>query len=201
MSSEELAPTSLKKRRIERQEKYFKEQVLMKEDSKIITKTHKGENILTVNKDTNEHEDYIVPEKVNDGRSNKENTKNVSDNRWDDKSEKASWNYDSDDGEKKDITLTKNSNESENKRHVPITKLSGAKSKSELNQKNNSGKNNENKFKNLSTDMMNFFNLLQEYKKENLVIKFNDKLKSSLKYETFQEIIKFREEEKSNLNK
>ena len=200
MSSEELAPTSLKKRRIERQEKYFKEQVLMKEDAKIISKTHKGENILTVNKDSNEHEDYCIPEKVSDNRLNKENSKNVSDNRWDDKSEKASWNYDSDEGEKKNISVIKNYSLSENMRDVSVTKLSSSKSKSELNLKNNSRKINENKYKNLSTDMMNFYNLLQEYTKENLLLKFNDKLKSSLKYETFQEIIKFREEEKSNLN-
>ena len=35
LSSEELAPSSIKNKRIERQNKYFKEQVLMKEDMKI----------------------------------------------------------------------------------------------------------------------------------------------------------------------
>jgi hypothetical protein len=51
MQAEELAPSSVKNRRVERQNKYFKEQVLMKEETKIISKTHKGESILTVDKD------------------------------------------------------------------------------------------------------------------------------------------------------
>ncbi len=34
--------------RTERQNRYFKEQVLMREDMKIIAKTHKGESILNV---------------------------------------------------------------------------------------------------------------------------------------------------------
>ena len=49
LSSEELAPSTIKNKRIERQNKYFKEQVLMKEDMKIITKNHKGESILNTN--------------------------------------------------------------------------------------------------------------------------------------------------------
>jgi len=48
MSAEELAPSSVKKFRDERQSKYFKEQVFMKEETKIITKNHKGESILTI---------------------------------------------------------------------------------------------------------------------------------------------------------
>ena len=36
MSAEELAPSSLKNRRSERQNKYFKEQVLIGDDNKII---------------------------------------------------------------------------------------------------------------------------------------------------------------------
>ena len=50
MTAEELAPSSLKNSRIERQDKYFRENVLMKENTKIIAKTHKGESILTVDK-------------------------------------------------------------------------------------------------------------------------------------------------------
>jgi hypothetical protein len=75
MSAEELAPSSLKNRRVERQNKYFNEQVLMKEEAKIIAKTHKGESILTV---SNNQEEFIFNE--------------VKDN----VSEKASFDYQSD---------------------------------------------------------------------------------------------------------
>jgi hypothetical protein len=77
MSAEELAPSSLKNRRTERQNKYFKEQVLMKEDTRIIAKTHKGESILTVDKSAYQDE-YIFNDKA------------------DNVSEKASFDYQSD---------------------------------------------------------------------------------------------------------
>ncbi len=48
LTSEQLAPSRIKNMRTERQIKYFKEQVLMKEEMKIIAKTHKGESILNV---------------------------------------------------------------------------------------------------------------------------------------------------------
>jgi len=48
LSSEQLAPSRMKNMRTERQNKYFKEQVLMKEEMKIIAKNHKGESILNV---------------------------------------------------------------------------------------------------------------------------------------------------------
>ena len=49
MKAEELAPSELKNKRSERQNKYFKEQVLVTDDNKITTKSHKGENIIVVN--------------------------------------------------------------------------------------------------------------------------------------------------------
>lgn len=49
MSSDELAPTKLKKSRTERHNRYLNEQVYKnKEDMKVISKSHKGETILTL---------------------------------------------------------------------------------------------------------------------------------------------------------
>lgn len=48
LSSEDLAPKKIKNMRVERQNKYFNEQVLMKDEMKIIAKTHKGESLLNV---------------------------------------------------------------------------------------------------------------------------------------------------------
>lgn len=48
MSSDELAPSSFIQSRLEKQNKYFKEQVLIDETPNIITKTHKGEAILNI---------------------------------------------------------------------------------------------------------------------------------------------------------
>jgi len=42
--------------RMERQNKYFKEQVLMKEDMKIIAKTHKGEAFLNIENNPSDNE-------------------------------------------------------------------------------------------------------------------------------------------------
>jgi len=49
MKAEDLAPSSLKSQRLERQTKYFKEQVLVADDNKIMTKDHKGVSIIVVN--------------------------------------------------------------------------------------------------------------------------------------------------------
>ncbi len=57
LSTEELAPSRIKSMRTERQNKYFKEQVLMKDEMKIILKNHKGESILNVDNNFND-EDY-----------------------------------------------------------------------------------------------------------------------------------------------
>lgn len=48
LNTEQLAPSRIKNMRTERQNKYFKEQVLMKEDTRMVAKTHKGESILNV---------------------------------------------------------------------------------------------------------------------------------------------------------
>jgi hypothetical protein len=149
MSSEELAPSSLKNRRTERQNKYFKEQVLMKEDAKIIAKTHKGESILTV--DANPYQEEYIFNEVKD---------NVS--------EKASFDYQSD-------------NEARNK-ELDTNGFSTQMNVTKVVRK-------EMKYKNLTTSMKEFYNLLEEYSLENVRRKLSDKVKG-LKPSTVEEIQK-----------
>ena len=200
MTSEELAPSSLKKRRIERQEKYFKEQVLMKEDAIIIAKTHKGEAILTVDTDTSNHEYFLtsgILEKKEEAKKVEAKPSNQNDA---DNSDKASWNYESDEENKlEDRKLKRNSRENSNniildKSNKSITKSNGKDHMKKLNDDIKK----EITYKNLSQEMLNFLNLLNEYKREALYIKLNDKLKSNLKPETYQEILKSRDEHKLN---
>ena len=108
MSSEELAPSSLKSRRTEQQNKYFKEQVLMKGEAKIIAKTHKGESILVVDKGENTME---VQENINNNLIINKVTKDDEKKQDDNLSDKASWVYESD-GDKKQPS---NNNEKNNK--------------------------------------------------------------------------------------
>lgn len=56
MSIEELAPSKLKKSRNELHNKYLKEQVIKKEDIKLIAKNHKGESIITMDNDAANNE-------------------------------------------------------------------------------------------------------------------------------------------------
>lgn len=58
LSSEQLAPSRVKNMRTERQNKYFKEQVLMKDEMKLIAKTHKGESILNIDPSYDSEEDF-----------------------------------------------------------------------------------------------------------------------------------------------
>lgn len=51
MSVEELAPSKLKKTRNELQNKYIQEQVIKKDEIKLIAKNHKGESIITIEQD------------------------------------------------------------------------------------------------------------------------------------------------------
>jgi hypothetical protein len=190
MSSEELAPSSLKSRRMERQNKYFQEQVLMKEEAKIIAKTHKGESILTVNQDQPDLEQYITPDAL-EQQNTKENKKEKF-------SDKASWDYPSDNEERKNIfergdsqltnkTLTiqrDNSSILENS-GKSIAAVSNFPS---INKKNKK----EIKYKNLSEEQVQFHNMLEEYTRENLFHKLNEKLKIQLKPSTVDEIIKMR---------
>jgi hypothetical protein len=198
MTSEELAPSSLKKRRIERQEKYFKEQVLMKDEAKIIAKTHKGEAILTVDKDTS-NDDYFLTSGILEKTGNEK--ENAAYEKNDNNSDKASGNYESDEERKIDDINKVNNLSRENSSVKNLSSLIKSNSiyKGESNlRKSNESTKNIIKYKNLSQDMLNFFNLLQEFKREGLFFKLNDKLKTNLKPETYQEILKRREEEKYN---
>jgi hypothetical protein len=49
MSSKDLAPSHLKNLREVREKKYFEEQVLLKDQIKVITKSHKGVDYIQIN--------------------------------------------------------------------------------------------------------------------------------------------------------
>ena len=61
MTSEELAPSKLKQSRNELMNKYLKEQVIKKDEIRIIAKNHKGESMLTMDGEvTNEYPDDSI---------------------------------------------------------------------------------------------------------------------------------------------
>jgi hypothetical protein len=214
MSSEELAPSSLKNLRTERQNKYFKEQVLMKEETKIIAKTHKGESILTVdntnNKDT--HDDIFMSQDF----VNKQTT-DLNDKKSKDGSEKASWYYPSDGEEKLERDhINKDGTQLPLLQHNSSHKLSresssakgGYQLHSQLSSKlnslvgstinNNNQHKGEFKYKNLSQDQIKFYFSLEEFNKDLLLKKFDEKLNSHLKAGTVAEIMKLRNSYNSN---
>ena len=59
MTSDELAPSSVKKRRMEQQNKYFKEQVYLDGEVKLIAKNHKGDTILSVDPKDRNNDGFI----------------------------------------------------------------------------------------------------------------------------------------------
>jgi len=183
MSSEELAPTSLKSRRTEQQNKYFKEQVLMKGEAKIIAKTHKGESILVVDKGENGSE---VPEPIVNNnilslnKEEKKQEENLSD--------KASWVYESE-GEttKKHSSISNNNiidksnkqstnklsrNESGLSLNNNVTSLNGNASKHSSSQNLNGYKENSDpRYKYLTKEQRDFLILLDEYSVVKYIIK------------------------------
>lgn len=203
MQAEELAPTSLRNRRIERQNKYFKEQVLMKEETKIIAKTHKGESILTVDKDPIINPSDFYANSTDILSINKQSVSNIAEGRSlipekvaesnnNNQSDKGSWSG-SDNEDKlqsqskinkisKKTSMTNKNTAASNTSHTaqPSGPPEKSKNKTSL------------KYKNLSPDQLTFYNLLEEYKKESLLHKFDDKLRSNLKQSTYNEIIKLR---------
>lgn len=176
MSSEELAPSSLKSRRVERQNKYFKEQVLMKEETKIITKTHKGESIISVNKETHDEMDLV-------------NESIPVQNRNQDNSDKASWDSANDNEERRKTLENNNGVKNSNSNNISIKQNQHTSSNQA-----SSNKKSKMKFKNLTQENINFHNFLEEFTIENLRNKFNEKLRSQLKPNTVAEINKGREE-------
>jgi hypothetical protein len=216
MGAEELAPSSLKNRRIERQNKYFKEQVLMKEETKITAKTNKGD-MLTVEDEIFNREELIPSMKLNNTRESLDFSSNnnlyCSDNDMSMLSEENKENRDSNlnlnlDRVNSDSAnclkmnneiLKENADLPAEKEYKTIDKLRNDATPSTLNEPNlrknvGTGKKREIKYKNLTQDQINFYILLEEYKKENLLSKFDNKLKSHLKISTYNEIVKYRQE-------
>lgn len=215
MGAEELAPSSLKNRRIERQNKYFKEQVLMKEETKITAKTNKGD-MLTVEDEIFNREELIPSMKLSNTRESLDFSSNnnlySSDNDMSVLSEETKENRDSN----LNLNLEKVSSDPANlkmnneilkenadlpaeKESKQIDKLRNDATPSTMNEPNlrkvlGTGKKREIKYKNLTQDQINFYVLLEEYKKENLLAKFDNKLKSHLKISTYNEIVKYRQE-------
>jgi hypothetical protein len=220
MGAEELAPSSLKNRRIERQNKYFKEQVLMKEETKIIAKTHKGEAILTVDEENFNREEMIPSSKVNNRRRESQDVDNVnssnnnvynSDNELSVMSEDNNLNQNNlqrvnstsssvinhhKEKEKENLTTEKESKPLDKLRNeaTPSNASNEAPPRRNTNGASTTSKKREIKFKNLTQEQINFYVLLEEYKKENLLAKFDNKLKNHLKISTYNEIVKYRQE-------
>lgn len=183
MSSEELAPSSLRNSKIERQNKYFKEQVLMTEETKIIAKNHKGESILTVDNgpDIDHHDEPHFNSQVLPSTDNKEKTAKARDD-----SDKASWDNPSDNEERNNV---------ENKEPIIWSKTN---STTTINlfppTRNNSFRSvpkfqKEIKFKNLSSDLQEFYRSLDEFNPENVKSKLKEKLNHHLKQTTINEIL------------
>ena len=167
MSSEELAPSSVKKRRIEQQNKYFKEQVLMEEDAKIIAKNHKGDALLSVEPKDKNSEGFIPFEVLEQSKVIKETIK---------------------DNEPQTIEQMHQNALEEARREIKKKKLMAKKEEAKQHVKEI-----ELKFKNLSSEQLKFYFELDEFKRENIIGKINEKIKSNLKTETVDEINKTRE--------
>jgi hypothetical protein len=170
MTADQLAPTSEKNRRLERQEKYFKEQVLVADEAKIIAKTHKGEAILSVDQNPG---DYYY-ENMN---INQENSKS----------------------ELQDIPSGEVLNSDEEKKIAPISRenseLNLNKKSSEM-YKNSRGK--DCPYKNLSKEDLNLYFLLEEYSLENLYKKWDEKLKTIMYPDIIQAIHTARKTKQTN---
>lgn len=172
MSSEELAPSSVKKKRIEQQNKYFKEQVLMEEDAKIIAKTHKGDGLLSVEPKDKNSEGFIPFEVLEQHKTIRDNKK---------ENEQAQ--------QQSQSQIETNNNGDDNNKDIKKKNIFNGK-KEDIKKHN---KVIELKFKNLSSEKLKFYFELDEFKRENILGKINEKIKSNLKAETAEEIKKMRE--------
>ena len=185
MSSEELAPSIVKKKRLEQQNKYFKEQVLMVEEQKIIAKNQKGGLLSVDPKDKNSEGggymnfDYIVSHtniKPKETKSSSTLLKGDK-NRDDDKMKEGAL---SSVGGNSGQGMIKRMNENNRKMR-------------NINVNDSSRKEMELKFKNLSSEKLNFYFDLDEHKKESIFNRFNEKIKSGTNASTIDEINKIRE--------
>lgn len=190
MSSEDLAPSSLKNRRIELKDKYFKEQVLMKEDMKIIAKTHKGESLLTVD-DTADKiftaSDIVsLHREKNDDNISIEKTQGDLNSDIDIVPDTTSNFY-------KTVISPKNTSSSgliDLSKNTTLTKQTSQISVKSLNKTKTIP---SIKYKNLTQEQILFYNQLEEYSREAIIKKINEKLKSYLTESTIKEIENLRE--------
>jgi len=180
MKAEELAPSSLKQERLERQQKYFNEQVLVKDDNKIITKNHKGVSIIVVNNGNAEddpdfdNEDKVrknsIAETKEKDRDRDRDRSEGRDRNNDNESDRGSWDLNSD----KDLNIST---------EKVLHKTSSAFSNSKLNKKDSEHKlergentllsivskkskmDKEQKFTvlNISKNAQDFYNSLEEF--------------------------------------
>ena len=188
----------------------------MKEETKITAKTNKGD-MLTVEDEIFNREELIPSMKLNNTRESLDFSSNnnlyCSDNDMSMLSEENKENRDSNlnlnlDRVNSDSAnclkmnneiLKENADLPAEKESKTIDKLRNDATPSTLNEPNlrknvGTGKKREIKYKNLTQDQINFYILLEEYKKENLLSKFDNKLKSHLKISTYNEIVKYRQE-------
>ena len=172
-----------------KQNKYFQEQVLMKEELKVITKTHKGESVLTFEKETPNDEDlnFEAENKTNNfvtiAKEDDLNKENLS--------EKMSWDYYSDE----EKTVKKESNIST--QFLNLTKNASYgnshsnKAKEASNTNNLTNSTLEIKEHALSQKVIDFKKNLDEYSRDALVKRFNDYL-SILNEDTRKQIYDLR---------
>ncbi len=206
MQAEELAPSSLRNRRVERQNKYFKEQVFMKDEARIIAKTHKGEAILTT-VDENENEEAFAREAQFVSSKNGNTQGDFAENNYNSDNEieeafdfnrgfSTSDVYNTSPGNVNPVSPKSTSeipNFNESKKLLPNQRNETTPVSNSVNKSFNSKKR-EVKYKYLSQEQANFYFLLEEYRKENLLSKFDNKLKNHLKTSTFNQIISLRSE-------
>jgi hypothetical protein len=187
MSSEELAPSSLKKRRVERQNKYFQEQVLMKEETKIIAKTNKGESLLSGADNIDNKEDPFITSDQFIFTNNVKKDENNSD--------KASWDYQSDNEERN--RSINNINQQDNiirsrTSGQDVTRTNSSQLIKSLSGTRITEQKKGEKYKNLSVEMVELYKALEDMNRSTIINKLNEKLKNHLKPSSIAEINELR---------
>lgn len=161
----------------------------MKDEGKILAKTSKGDSMLTVD-ESDKGDQFLTSDQLTLNKPKIEN---------EDNSERASWDYNSDNEERKGLLTANSYKSSSSVQNVLKENKSGnirasnnnsypnrTQSKSDLSSKK------EIKYKNLSSEMLELHRSLEDLTKETLIEKLNDKLKSHLKPATIAEINKLR---------
>ena len=146
--------------------------MLPEEDAKIIAKTHKGDALLSVEPKDKNSEGFIPFEVLEQHKTIRESNKKESEQQAQAQAQQAiNGNVEDSkkDGKKKNVFSGK---KEDIKKHNKVIEL---------------------KFKNLSSEKLKFYFELDEFKRENILGKINEKIKSNLKAETVEEIKKMRE--------